>query len=641
MRHELSNTDWNFPPTGGGIEVIQETALTNFRESPIDKFVREVLQNSTDAHDTAMGPVEVTFQEENYPSELFGAESLLQHIEACIQAAAEEGQAQLVERYQNAATAVAQPIIRCLNVCDRNTTGLSGYKWDALLNKSGAIRKDQSTAGGRFGVGKNAVFNVSTAQTAFYYTCFQEGRGRRRHRIEKWMGKSVLTAHVIQGIPLQHIGFYRQQGGSPVEGIRIPNEFRMQVMPGQANIPSNGTTITILGFAPQSTHWLDEIAMSAAANFFLAIHLDRLAVTVIDNIGNRLRVAKHTLRAIFEKYDKNPQMDEPFSRAHCYYRAVCSQVETQCVSLPDPINGTVVVRFSTAEGPSRSAYINWNGMFITDSREVNKNPFHIRTPRYYPDYSIVVIPGNEGANEFIRNLENVAHDEVQANSIEDPYRQRLVKTSFRQTRQEILDLIGGELDSNSNSTSRNLHQLSGVIGDDSVVGTGQGQAGSKLMTRTRRQNFQTASTLNMDISDMGDLETDGRTGHQGDSLKEALNRRTENATSGAQGAKGSRPPKAPALRQVRLIAAAPFETVILLTTVKLHQTIRLRLAPVGEMETNEAGLSIMNCTEESGAAVVVKGDTIELQADSARRYCLRLKTETDTSLNALSVRSLA
>ena len=73
---------WHFPPTNGGVRVIQESATTNFRESPLDKFVREVLQNSTDAHDHNAGPVEVTFQEAEYPSDLFGAENLLRHAEA-------------------------------------------------------------------------------------------------------------------------------------------------------------------------------------------------------------------------------------------------------------------------------------------------------------------------------------------------------------------------------------------------------------------------------------------------------------------------------------------------------------------------------------------------------------------------------
>ena len=197
--------NWHFPPTGGGIEVIQESATTNFRESPLDKFVREVLQNSTDAHDDDFGPVEVTFQEAIYPSELFGAKSLFKHTEAACTVASEEKRPKLAIQYPKASEILSQQAIRCLNVSDRNTTGLEGGNWAALLTKAGAVRKNLATAGGDRGMGKNAVFNVSTAKTAFYYTCFQEGAGRKRHRVEKWMGKSILTAHTIGEETRQHI----------------------------------------------------------------------------------------------------------------------------------------------------------------------------------------------------------------------------------------------------------------------------------------------------------------------------------------------------------------------------------------------------------------------------------------------------
>lgn len=112
--------NWHFPPTGGGIEVIQESATTNFRESPLDKFVREVLQNSTDAHDHNTGPVEVTFQEAIYPSTLFGADTLIKHTEAAKRAASEENQPKLSDQYLKATETMSQPAIRCLNISDRS-----------------------------------------------------------------------------------------------------------------------------------------------------------------------------------------------------------------------------------------------------------------------------------------------------------------------------------------------------------------------------------------------------------------------------------------------------------------------------------------------------------------------------------------
>ena len=633
-----SHLNWHFPPTGGGIEVIQESATTNFRESPLDKFVREVLQNSTDAHDHDAGPVEVTFREAVYPSEFFGAEGLIKHTEAARVASSQENQPKLADQYKNAAETLGKSTILCLDIADRNTTGLSGSKWDALLTKAGAIRKDQTTAGGRFGIGKNAVFNVSTAKTAFYYTCFQEGTGRKRHRVEKWMGKSVLTAHTIGEETLQHIGFYRHSGGQPVEGSAIPEPFRMKPAPGQPNTPPNGTTITVLGFEPQSAEWPQEIAKSAAANFFYAIHRDQLIVTVVDLDGNETRVDRNTLKNIFAKHDRQSNQEDPFSRAHSYYKAIRGQGDIAEVRLPAPIDGAVDARIILHDGPSRSAYVNWNGMFITDSREVPKNPFRIRTPQYCPDYTIIITPKNEQTNEFIRDLENVAHDEVQPNSIEDPDQQRKVKHSFQIGRRQLIELVNSGIERDIASGNRNLHHLAGIIGDE--TGDDMNEIGQvrKLTTRTRKQNFQTASVLAV----------------------------TEPPPDPPQDPPPSPPPnppvpppdpppvppnppvppkpptpKASAIGRVRLISAGPHDAAIMFTTVKPDQTVKLRLTPSGEMASNEAALQITSANEDQSATVAVNGETVEIQAHQARRYCVRISTAADISKTALSVRNIA
>lgn len=277
---------WHFPSTGFGQETVQDSATTNFRDSPLDKFVREILQNSTDAHDhNAVGPVEVTFREVVYPSELFGAAELLRHAEAAKREAEKEEQGKqgkLAQQYAAVCETLRSDTIRCLEISDRNTTGLSGGKWEALLIKAGSVKKDGRGSGGGNGVGKNAVFNISAAKTAFYYTCYQNGAGRRRHRREQWMGKSMLSVHQLAGEDerRQHIGFYRPdaQSHEAVEGDAIPAEFRMKTAPGQPNTPPNGTTVTVLGFQPQTDSWMPEIAQSAAANFFYAIHNETLIV---------------------------------------------------------------------------------------------------------------------------------------------------------------------------------------------------------------------------------------------------------------------------------------------------------------------------------------------------------------------------
>ena len=628
--------NWHFPPTGGGIEVIQESATTNFRESPLDKFVREILQNSTDAHDHNLGPVEVTFLEAMYPSELFGASTLLEHTQAALSAASEEKRPKLAEQYQKAAETLSNSTIRCLNIADRNTTGLAGENWSALLTKSGAVRKNRTTAGGDRGMGKNAVFNVSAAKTAFYYTCYQEGNGRNRHRVEKWMGKSVLTAHTIDGEIRQHIGFFRHGDGQAVEGSAIPEPFRMKAALGQTIIPPTGTTITVLGFEPQSGDWPEEIAKSTAANFFCAIHRDQLIVTVVDINGAKTRIDRNTLKNIFATHDRDPHLGDPFSRSHSYYKAIREKTVIDAVALPAPINGAVEARIVLNDGPSRSAYVNWNGMFVTDSREVTKNPFHIRMAQYCPDYAIILTPKDDVTNEFIRELENVAHDEVQANSIEDSGEQRQVKQAFLNGRRQLIELVNTRIEGNTVGGNRNLHHLASIVGDEKEAEPSEPGQTHKLTTRTRKQNFQTASALTVAETPPPDSPPPNPPGGSRSSPSNPRGGPTDPPR-----APNSPQPKAANIGRVRLVALGAHDAAVMFTTSKPGQTIKLRLTPSGEMVSNEAPLQVTGASEQQSASVVVEDGTIEIQAQQARRYCVHINLTDDISKTALSVRNIA
>ena len=82
---------WHFPPRGWGLDVIQDLSNAHFRDAPIPKLVREVIQNSLDANDTNLaGPVEVEISECTVDPELIGARQLKLHLEACLNRAKTE-----------------------------------------------------------------------------------------------------------------------------------------------------------------------------------------------------------------------------------------------------------------------------------------------------------------------------------------------------------------------------------------------------------------------------------------------------------------------------------------------------------------------------------------------------------------------
>ena len=62
------------------------------------------------------------------------------------------------------------------------------------------------------------------------------------------------------------------------------------------------------------------------------------------------------------------------------------------------------------------------------------------------------------------------------------------------------------------------------------------------------------------------------------------------------------------------------------TTAKTSQTVKLRLTPSGEMASNEAALQITSASEDQSAVIAVNGENHRIQAQQARRYCVRIST---------------
>ena len=136
---------------------------------------------------------------------------------------------------------------------DSGTTGLNTtQKWNALVEQAGAVSKpDWIPAGGAFGIGKNAVFNISAIRTVLYSTRYIE---RRRGRQEKVQGKSILMTHTPPNAKpsqdVQHVGF-----------LKWPVLKNLSELPSELRLDDVGTGVFILGFDPPTSserEWIDE-----------------------------------------------------------------------------------------------------------------------------------------------------------------------------------------------------------------------------------------------------------------------------------------------------------------------------------------------------------------------------------------------
>ena len=393
---------WHFSPIGSGPEYVTEPSSAYFSDSPIPKLVREVIQNSLDAKDRAFDdPVTVKFSEIQVPRKRIGGAALADHLKSCLARAHELGRPGPIDAYRNALKTVSRARIRCLKIQDVGTTGLVGPHWDALVRQEGAVNKADASAGGSYGIGKNAALNVSDLQTVFYSTRYIAGR---RGRVDLLQGKATLMAHPApKGAAgmLQHIGFYAAPDGEPITGRRA--------MPSCFELDEPGTGVFIMGFSPRSEgdSWVKDVARAAAENFFCAIHQRRLRVEVKSLDGESVPINHETLDRAFSDFGA----DKP--DAAYYYRAIrdgaADVVRTEALGDLGRLN--VYAAFSDG-APDRLAYINRNGMLITDSREQRVNPLAPRRRAIWPKYAAVAIADSDAGDAWIRRMENPSHDSI-------------------------------------------------------------------------------------------------------------------------------------------------------------------------------------------------------------------------------------
>ena len=178
---------WNFPPVGGGADYGFENASSaHFSHDPIQNLVREVIQNSLDAKQGGLvEPVKVTFAEEEIERELIGADELGAHLASCMKKTEALGISDATMAYRNSLSVLESSSVPCLKIVDSGTTGLRSRNWEALTLQEGFVQKGGVASGGSYGIGKNAVFNLSSLFTVFYSTRYLDGRRGREERMQR------------------------------------------------------------------------------------------------------------------------------------------------------------------------------------------------------------------------------------------------------------------------------------------------------------------------------------------------------------------------------------------------------------------------------------------------------------------------
>lgn len=301
----------DFRPEEDKLQGANDPIIQKFKENFYNSLVRESIQNSMDAKTETATLIEVKYElnsihESQFPG-LFG---LKEHIFACKETHIENNRAQ--ELYGPMSEFMDAEEIDILTISDYGTEGMpytpdNIYKnpFQAFVNSDGQsvknmTNKDGSTAsnGGSFGIGKGAYFLMSPVRSVLVSTMVNDSE---QHTY--FEGVSRLCTHDIAGKHYYHMGFYSNDGKTPVEGDDIPELFKRH---------KPGTSISLIGkYADlgSNSNVEDEIEKAVISNFWLAIYNEKLMVTV----GQRQSITKETLeQKMLNMFPNEYAKDNPF-----------------------------------------------------------------------------------------------------------------------------------------------------------------------------------------------------------------------------------------------------------------------------------------------------------------------------------------
>ena len=391
---------WYFPSSGGGTRHgFNDAGIETFAGAPYDGLAREIIQNSLDAAVTGESKSMVTVEfdhvkiaREDFP----GADALLEVMKKCLRESKTNIKAEAF--FKNSIKELQKPEISCLKISDSGTTGLRGdYRkdsgqWLAITKGSGISEKLDPTAGGSYGIGKNAPFVVSSLRTVFYSTFYREA-GDLVYRMQ---GKSILMSHSADdGGYTQGTGFYGKTSGC---------------MPIESDIPKflcpteQGCVVLIPGFVAEK-QWQHKIVATVVSNFFCAIDQKKLVVIIQDEKETIALIDKDTLEECFQKVVDLKITPEKVENSQHYYHAM-KEESPRDAELPQLGHCKMWVR--VGEGlPKRVALLRKTGMLITDDQS------GIKQWRGRMDFVGVFMCDSDKGNSLLRDMENPEHNAFQ------------------------------------------------------------------------------------------------------------------------------------------------------------------------------------------------------------------------------------
>lgn len=432
---------WKFLPNDGEEEEgLGDAGIETFRGSPYSGIARECSQNSLDAaaklSDGLAEEVHLIFRRIDVDvHEIPQFEQLASVLDACLLQARLRGAKKEIAFFERAIELASRSTIPVLSIEDYGTTGLlgpamPGTPFSALVKSSGISQKPDD-AGGSFGIGKNAVYAVSSLRTVFYSTKYQGNEGDA----QLGQGKSILVSHVgNDGKPKRATGYWGNDPYKPVE--------KSEALPAWLRRSAVGTTVASVGFIEEPNwHW--QVTESLVRNFFSAIETGVIRFTVIGSGLEPIEINKNSLRHLFEQSEVRAAAEMIGSADDLGFSAAM----LEAITAEDAHErekefkaaGTFRIRLLQRPGFPKRVGILRNGMYIAS----NLNNFSQPLSRFNlsRDFVAVLEPVDRATRERIRSMESPKHDELSPERFDDVRERERMRTAMKKVGTWVRDVI--------------------------------------------------------------------------------------------------------------------------------------------------------------------------------------------------------
>lgn len=389
---------WGAEEKKKGDEGFNNAGILTFNSHAINSFVRELFQNSNDARAPGKGKVIINIEYSHIKKNDIPAfdqfKKILDHVK--------NTHPHQVKFFKKAHESIKGDKIPFLIYSDHYTKGLegkdsdSGSSFSACVLSEGISAKEDKSAGGSFGIGKNAIYGISNLRTVFYSSCNKDNE------------------HIFQGVAKlasyktgnkNHEGRIYLGNGHERASVRKPRD-----IPEVFRRTTPGLSQYVMGVELEK-NWHIEFSKAVLRNYWMLLHEGKLEVELFENKASIQRInSKNVETLIAELFSQEEEQDEnltPYGNPYLFYQAVKNGKQ---VEFDIPFIGPCTFHYIESEqGENNIAYLR-NGMVIFS---------HIEPRLVGATTTGVFLCNNRKGNQTLRMMEPPKHDSFEVQMLDN------------------------------------------------------------------------------------------------------------------------------------------------------------------------------------------------------------------------------